>query len=324
MVRDKCTEMIHSPPSAGVGTLMDSTPITAKDLSPFLQLVKSICGLQSYGTRTGEARLISIRYSHYNERARWALDLSPLAYTEDAHPPGFAQFAIQDVTGGQKSASPVLVLPDGEVIDDSTRILRRLHQLFPKELDWLYPSDHAREIRDFEDELSEQLGAPARQLAYSIALDGEHYPGARPYLIKEAAAVEKLLFAFGGRRISRAIVEIYNCRESCIPNAQACLREVFARVSRHLSHGERYLFADRFTAADLTFASLAWPVIFPPAWEESGLFLPYAKLPTRWRSLVDELRSTPAGRHALRMYEEHRFPDASGAPEIAPHNPRRW
>jgi len=101
---------------------MDSAPIAAPDLSPFLRIVKSICGLQSYGRRAGDARLISIRYSHYNERARWALDLSPLPYTEDAHPPGFAQFAIQDVTDGRKSASPVLVLPDGEVLDSTNSL----------------------------------------------------------------------------------------------------------------------------------------------------------------------------------------------------------
>lgn len=321
---DKCTEMIHSSPPAGEDTLMDSVPIAVLDLSPFLKVVKTICGLQSYGIQSGAARLISIRYSHYNERARWALDLSPLPYTEDAHPPGFAQFAIQDVTDGRKSASPVLVLPDGEVLDNSTLILRRLHQLFAAELDWLYPNEHAAEIREFEDELSEQLGAPARQLAYAIALDGEHYPAAQPYLIREAAMVEKLLFAFGGRRISRAIVEIYNCRAACIPRAQECLMEIFDRVSQRLSHAGRYLYADRFTAADLTFAALAWPVIFPPGWEQSGLFLPYAELPQRWRDLVDALRDTPAGMHALRMYEQHRFPVTATSPQIAPHNPRRW
>lgn len=107
----------------------------------------------------------TIHYSHYNERARWTLDLAPLSYTEDAHPPGFAQFAIQDVTDGGKSASPVLVLPDGEVLDDSALILRRLHQLFAKELDWLYPGGHDSEIREFEDELSVDLGAPVRQPA---------------------------------------------------------------------------------------------------------------------------------------------------------------
>ena len=57
---------------------------------------------QQPGTRPGYARLITIAYSHYVERARWVLDRSPLAdkYTEDAHPPGLAMFAVQSVTNG--------------------------------------------------------------------------------------------------------------------------------------------------------------------------------------------------------------------------------
>lgn len=324
MFQDRCTRAIHSPPPAEEGTVMDSLPISAGALSPFLKGVKALCRIQSFGSRPDQARLISIRYSHYNERARWALDLSPMLYTEDAHPPGFAQFAIQDVTGGRKSASPVLVLPDGEVLDDSAMILRRLHEIFPEEFSWLYPGDQAQEIRDLEDELSVGLGAPVRQFAYAIALDGPNYRSTRPYLIKESAGIEKLLFFLGGRRIGQAIVEIYNCRSACIPHAEEALRRVFQGLSERLEDGREYLCGDSFTAADLTFAALAWPLVMPALWEESGLFLSYAELPMRWRERVEEFRSTPAGAHALRMYRRHRFSADNGKPRIAAHNPGRW
>ena len=302
---------------------MDSPPISVADLSPLVRGIKPLWRLQSFGLRPGSARLITIRYSHYNERARWALDLSPMPYTEDAHPPGFAQFAIQDVTGGRKSASPALVLPDGEVLDDSALILRRLHELFPEELSWLYPAGYAEEILELEDELSLGLGAPIRQFAYAIALDGESYSLTRPYLTKESALIEKVLFYFGGRRISRAIVEIYNCRSACIPHAEEALRGVFETLSQRLGDGRRYLCADSFTAADLTLAALSWPLVFPPLWEESGIFLSYTEIPERWRKTVDEFRSTPAGQHALRMYREHRFPAGDLSARVAPHNPAR-
>lgn len=54
--------------------------------------------------------------------------------------------------------------------DDSALILRRLHQLFAEELDWLYPDVRATEIREVEDQLSVDLGALVRQLAYAIAV----------------------------------------------------------------------------------------------------------------------------------------------------------
>jgi hypothetical protein len=62
---------------------------------------------QQPGTIDGHARLITIAYSHYVERARWVLDLSPLAeqYTEDAHPPALAMFAVQSVTDGKGAAA---------------------------------------------------------------------------------------------------------------------------------------------------------------------------------------------------------------------------
>jgi hypothetical protein len=51
---------------------------------------------QQPATQPGRARLITIGYSHYVDRVRWVLDLSPLGarpggsaqYTEDVHPPG--------------------------------------------------------------------------------------------------------------------------------------------------------------------------------------------------------------------------------------------
>lgn len=56
---------------------------------------------QSYGTKPGWARLVTIRYSHYCERARWVLDRTPLEYTEDSHPPGLQMFPVHELTDGE-------------------------------------------------------------------------------------------------------------------------------------------------------------------------------------------------------------------------------
>ena len=39
-------------------------------------------------TAAPRARLITIPFSHYCEKARWALDYCGVPYTEDAHLPG--------------------------------------------------------------------------------------------------------------------------------------------------------------------------------------------------------------------------------------------
>ncbi|MCA9644814.1 MAG: hypothetical protein KC492_29190 [Myxococcales bacterium] len=65
-----------------------------------------------------------------------------------------------------------------------------------------------------------------------------------------------------------------------------------------------YLLGERFSAADLTFASLAGPLLLPPAY--GGNFLPKAEMPQAFQALVDEFSAHPAGRFALRIYERHR------------------
>ena len=40
-------------------------------------------------------------------------------------------FAVHSVTNGADSSTPTLVLPDGEVLNDSNKILPRLVELFP-------------------------------------------------------------------------------------------------------------------------------------------------------------------------------------------------
>jgi glutathione S-transferase len=80
--------------------------------------------------------------------------------------------------------------------------------------------------------------------------------------------------------------------------------EVFAQVAQRLSDGRRYLLGDTFSAADLTFAALAAPVVVPP---EYGVPLPSLDdIPPDAAALVRAYREAPAGRFALRLYAEDR------------------
>ena len=61
---------------------------------------------------------------------------------------------------------------------------------------------------------------------------------------------------------------------------------------------------ERFTAADLTFSALAAAVLMPPQY---GVPLPQPdELPPAMGAVVRELRDTPRGEHALRMFVEER------------------
>jgi glutathione S-transferase len=61
---------------------------------------------------------------------------------------------------------------------------------------------------------------------------------------------------------------------------------------------------DRFTAADLTFAALAAPVLFPA--EYRAVHPALSDMSTAMRDEVLRLRDTDAGRFALRLFSEER------------------
>lgn len=86
--------------------------------------------------------------------------------------------------------------------------------------------------------------------------------------------------------------------------ALARIDEVFDEIAERLSDGRRYLLGERFTAADLTFAALAAPVLLPARYG-SPLPPPEAMPPGLARE-VERLRAHPAGAFADRLYTEDR------------------
>ncbi len=87
---------------------------------------------------------------------------------------------------------------------------------------------------------------------------------------------------------------------------EATVWEEFDWVAGMLEDGRPFLLGDRFTAADLTFAALAAPVVLP---SDYGVRLPPLELLDEPTSrLIARGRAHPAGRFALRMVAEQRRP----------------
>ncbi|HEY9771809.1 MAG TPA: hypothetical protein V6C71_25475 [Coleofasciculaceae cyanobacterium] len=66
----------------------------------------------------------------------------------------------------------------------------------------------------------------------------------------------------------------------------------------------QYLVGDCLSSTDITFAALASPVICPeyhPVYDDQ-----LSKLPPEMVAIIEELRTTPAGKLVMRMYREHR------------------
>ncbi len=245
--------------------------------------------------------LITIPFSHYCEKARWALDYSGLEYREEGHPP-LLHYRATFPRGAGRTV-PVLVA-EGKVYADSTPIVELANALATRDRK-LIPADNAlrAEVLAFEDEFDRVLGPAVRRVAYF-------------YLLQEPAVCERLfrrnvgradrmLLPFTQKVIMRGIERGLAVNAQGYARSLERTRKVFGHVSERLADGRTFLCGDSFSVADLTFAALAAIIFLPP---ESPAPLPaYAEAPAGLRAIIDELRSTPAGAHGLRMYRDYRL-----------------
>src|SRR5512145_2912686 len=96
-----------------------------------------------------------IEISHYNEKARWALDYKRIPHERRVPMPGLHGFRAMVLTRGAQRRLPVVKLNGGRPIGDSTAIIAALEEYAPEPA--LYPADpgeraRALELEDFFDE----------------------------------------------------------------------------------------------------------------------------------------------------------------------------
>ena len=254
---------------------------------------------------TASAILITIPLSHYCEKARWALDRVALSYREEPHAPLLHRLATQRNEAG---TVPVLVHGSRRFID-STAILVHADAVCGGDL--LYPRDAAlaREVAALEEQFDTQLGPHTRRWAYAELLS-------QPKLLRSLwsrgvprheASLLPLITPLA-RRLVRAA---YKITPESAQRSLERVRGVFRQVDQRLSDGRRFLAGERFTAADLTFAALAAPVLFPV--EYRAVHPPLDTMSAAMREEVLSLRDTDAGRFALRLFSQERGGSSAAA-----------
>jgi glutathione S-transferase len=242
-----------------------------------------------------------LKVSHYNEKARWALDYKRVPHVRRAAVAGRHQATARKLTGGR--TLPVLVL-DGEPIGDSTRIIEALERRYPEPP--LYPADpgERRRALEIEDFFDEQLGPHIRLLVIHHMLpDGNLLLGA---FVPDLKGVRRLVARAAFPRLRPRLAADFGIDDRSVALAFEKLSAAGERFRAELQPSG-YLVADTFTVADLTLAALLAPAVAPEQF-------PYPQ-PQRGHPRLAPVREAIAGSGLLdwsrQIYTRHRSPSAA-------------
>jgi glutathione S-transferase len=249
------------------------------------------------------AVLWHIPISHFNEKARWALDWKGIPWEGRAPLPGLHMAVALWLTNGAHKTFPVLQL-DGRAIGDSSAIIAALDEYRPEPP--LTP-------RDPEER--------ARALALQEHLDSGLGPAIRLFAFHEVRRDEESMVAFADRVMPASMMRRERGRELAARGAATYMQlryrvasdeaaaaaretvlEAFDRVDRELeiAGGGPYLVGERFSVADLVAASLLMPIVQPPEGPQR------LELPRTLREFRDGLSERPAFRWVLETYARDR------------------
>jgi len=240
-------------------------------------------------------KLITIPFSHYCEKARWALDRVGVAYEEHGHLPLFHYF--ESWRAGRNRTVPVLV--DGKtIVKDSTDIIAWADAKRPGSL---IPVAGAQELLAIEDDLDNHFGPHSRRWGYFYLLPNR---ATNRHITVGVPRWEKSLLGIVRPLAVRFLKRGLNINAEGVERSRKKIDDTFDRVEQIIGDGRRYFAGDRFTVADLTFAALAAPIVLPPNHpvQTFGLEL----FGDEARAQVERWRDRPAGQFALRLYADDR------------------
>ncbi len=240
-------------------------------------------------------RMISYAVSPYSEMARWLMDRVGVEYREESHVPMLHFLPVK-----QADELPGMVVPE-KLLENAREILAYVQARLPRE-ESLIPEEHADDINAMVLQFYWKTGMAVRRWAYFYMLPDRK--GTLQCWHRGAPMWERVVSSIFFP-IMRAIMgKGLQLTPTAPQESMADIEDGFRMVADRLKDGRRYLTGDRLTAADITFASLCGPALFPDGY--AGPLPTMDSLPPAMREGVLRLRETPAGQFVQRLYREDR------------------
>ena len=249
-------------------------------------------------------QLITIAFSHYCEKARWVLDRNGVPYREHKYMPALHIAAAHRALAGtgvgrsdkvSSGYSTPILFGEGTPIADSSDIMRFIEPA-------LFNDPEATRLDRY---FSDALGPHSRRMVY-------WYGFTKPSILLELAKQnvsrrQAALFRVGLPFVTRFIRSRLQIDRASYERSKRRVLRIVGEVSDMLGDGRKFLVADRFSAADLSFAAMISPGILPDPGQYGAVLPTLEQLPAEAQELVGQIRATPAGHFATRMFSEQRF-----------------
>jgi glutathione S-transferase len=248
------------------------------------------------------ARLVTIPFSHYCDKARWGLERAGVPFVEEGHVPVW-HIVVAKRLGGKRTL-PLLVTDEG-VLTDSTDILRYAERVAVTP-GRVYPENPGarREAEDLEAFFDEKLGPHTRRYAYAFLLTMPRL--CVGVMQHDVGRGQQMLIRTAFRPIRWVMRRGMHITPESAERSRQRIEQVFDRVDELVADGRRFLVGERLSAADITLAALSVPALAP-----EGFPIPLPSLdeaPEAFRAQIEVWRERPAGRFVRRLYAEERRP----------------
>lgn len=238
--------------------------------------------------------LYQFAFSHFCEKARWALDYKGISYRPLNLVPGLHMKLVRKIA--PKTCLPVLV--DGQtVIQDSAAIITYLDKIHPASALTPANEQEASEALEWERFFDEQIGMPLRQWFYYYTLPEREL--ALKFLLQGAPWYGRPVFRLMFPKVRDAMTRYMNIKEETAKQSEACLLATFEKLDSLLLE-RRFIVGDRFSRADLTACALLSPFCLPGDTEASE------KFPDAVRAFRDRHKDRRFYRWVLDTYCSHR------------------
>jgi glutathione S-transferase len=241
--------------------------------------------------------LLQFRYSPYNEKLRWALDLKRVPHTRTPLLPGPHMGRVKKLTG--RTQTPVLVA-DGRAMDESARLLEWLERKYPNPP--LLPTDPAERERALaiEARFDHDIAPRGRRAILAALLESPMYFG-RVFGAGHGTIAQ---MAYGAIvPLAATLVRKGNgiTGAASIDDGVRGFTEGLDFVAKEAA-ATGYLVDARFTIADLSAASVLAVCVDPP---DSPMTRPQPMAPPCAR-LIARFRDHPGAAWVREIYRKHR------------------